>query len=609
MQDIFAKVMAWFSVCLLLLALPSIAGAGELQVEYSIGPEPTTFSQFDVGENLGFVDEPIWFRFDLSSFEDLNSHVLIVRPVHIDRASLFAGANLASSIYEFGDTVYSPKGVVSDGYSFVLGNRWQGEPLYLRLSSKNVIQPHFIVQPIDEAIQFSKILMLTIGSVLAITFGYLAWAISSAVSSPSPLVSMFVVRLVLFLVTLGVHSGVMRDVLSSTVLPPQDLAHNLTALVYVTVAQLFDWLLLKTVVQSVFTRILLGLVLTFSAFKFAAFVSGSVSTALLINNMSALLVLLVGSGVAIAHMFMKKGSQKAEARLVSAYFVVQFAPLLALVLLTVMQSTKYLFVFDLMFFSYAVVPGGIVIWLLYLRQRAARAFAQRVSLDAKLMTQRSEEEFAKRKEIADLMSMLTHEIRTPLATLQMAGALGEVDSRLVNSAAHSIASVLRQADRAEDIELGQLDVQLDAVSLRDVLDEAARDFDVKITYSNDAALVKADLGFLRVIVSNLIGNAQKYGLANAPISVEFAELNGCVVASITNQTRRSPGDLAVLFEKYKRGNNASNQSGSGVGLFIARALGLKMGITLDAQATGSTFTVTLTAPLASDNMNAQRGDQ
>ena len=205
--------------------------------------------------------------------------------------------------------------------------------------------------------------------------------------------------------------------------------------------------------------------------------------------------------------------------------------------------------------------------------------------------------------------MLTHEIRTPLATLQMAGALGEVDSRLVNSAAHSIASVLRQADRAEDIELGQLDLQLDAVSLRDVLDEAARDFDVKITYSNDAALVKADMGFLRVIISNLIGNAQKYGLANTPISVEFAELNGCVVASITNQTRRSPGDLAVLFEKYKRGKNASNESGSGVGLFIARALGLKMGITLDAHATGSTFTVTLTAPLAADNLSVQRGGQ
>ena len=424
-------------------------------------------------------------------------------------------------------------------------------------------------------------------------------------SSPSPLVSMFVVRLTLFLVTLGVHSGVGRDVSSSTVLPPQDLAHNVTALVYVTVAQLFDWLLLKSIIQNVFTRILLGLVLAFSVFKLSAFVLGFVSTALLINNTSALLVLFVGAGTAITAMFMKKRSHKTEAQLVSAYFVVQFAPLVALLALTVTHSTKYLFVFDLMFFSYAVVPGGIVIWLLYLRQRAARTSAQRALLDAKLMAQRSEEEFAKRKEIADLMSMLTHEIRTPLATLQMAGALGEVDRQLINSATRSIANVLRQADRAEDIELGQLDVHLDAVSLRDVLDEAARDFDVRVTYSNDAAPIKADLGFLRVIASNLIGNAQKYGLENTPLSVEFVQLNGCVKASITNQNSRSVGDLAVLFEKYKRGNNASNEPGSGVGLFIARVLGLKMGITLDAHATDSTFTVTLTAPLADGNFDMQ----
>lgn len=607
-QSFFSSLLALLSTCVMLVVWPIVTWAGELQVEYVIGEKPMTFAQFEVGKNLGFVDEPIWFRFDLSSFDDLTSQVLIIRPVHIDHGNLFAGDKLTSSLYEFGDTVYSPKSVVSDGYSFSLDNQWKNKILYLRLVSKNVIQPSFIVQPIDEAIQFSKILMLTIGGVLAITFGYLAWAVSTAVSSPSPLIGIFIIRLVLFLATLSVHSGVLRDILSSSLLPPQDLAHNITALVYITVAQLFDWLLLKGVVQSVLTRIFFGLVLAFSVFKVAAFLSGAVSIALMINNISVLLVLLFGFGTVIKLMFINKGPYTAEVQLVPAYFLVQFAPLLALVLLTAAQSTKFLSVLDLVFFSYAVVPGGIVIWLLFLRQRAARVSTQQAFLDATLMAKKLEEEFSRRQEISDLMSMLTHEIRTSLATLQMAGAMGKVDIQLVSTVAHSISDVLRQAERAEDIELDQRNIDLYSVSLRDVLDEVAREFNLTIIYFNDAALVKADLGYLRIIVLNLIGNAQKYGVGGMPVSVEFTQFDESVTVSITNQTKQSPGNLDTLFQKYKRGNNSSNEPGSGVGLFIARALSLKMGITLDAQATDSTFTAMLTLPLAGKDFGMQGTD-
>lgn len=580
--------------------------AQQLQIEYALGATPTSFSKFTVGESLGFLDQPVWFRFDLSELDTLQSNVLLIRPVHIDRIDVFSGHDLVLPVLTAGDTVYSSKGLISDGYSFVLDDRWKDEMLYVRLESRNLIQPYFNIQPIEDAIQLSKVVILTIGGIVALALGCLAWTLSAAVASPNLIAGIFALRLVMFIFTLGIHSGVLRDVLSPALLPPQDSMHNISALAYISVAHFFDWLLLKSVVKSVFARVFLGLVLAFSIVKFGVFVSGSVSDALLINNVSALAVLLFGSCCAVAFLFSQARSQTLELKLVSAYFTVQFVPLIALFFLSVTNSAQYLFAFDLMFFSYAIVPGGIVVWLIYTRQKADKDAAQRAHLNAELMRQKSEEELAKRREIEDLFSMLTHEIRTPLASLQMAAALGELDKQLVDSSAQSIANVLREADRAEDLELGGLRVTLCPVSLRDVIEEASCELDLPVCYENDIGPVNADPGFLRILVDNLLVNAKKYGLPNQPIQVECTQSGGQAIVRITNQIDVVPGDLDMLFEKYKRGSNTRSEPGSGVGLFIARALGSKMDATLSASVENKAFTLTLVIPLAVDSLSAAK---
>lgn len=578
------------------LSQPITARAGEVGIEYTVGIEPVSFQSFKQGETLGFIDQPLWFQLDLSSFQTLESHVLLVRPIHIDRIQFYRNSDIQNVLQLSGDTVESPKSLISDGYTYLLDDSWNNEKLLIRIETKNVVQPFFQVQSIEATIQSSKLLMLSIGMITAITLACLAWALSTVITMPTILAPVFSVRLILFILTVGIHSGVIRDVMSPGMLPPQDYAHNFMALTYITVAHLFDWLLLRSVVREWAARIFLAVILIFSVTKFALIFSDGVSTALLLNNASALLVLLLGSCFALGSLVSSVRDKK-EACLVAAYFIVQFVPLAALLILTILESAQYLSVFQLMFFSYSIVPGGIVVLILYCRQKAYKKSALMAQRRAEEMTIKSEEELAKRQAIGDLMNMLTHEIRTPLARLQMAAALDDIDKKLVNDSARSIADILRQADRAEDFDIGQLQLVWDSVSLRDSFVEAGRNLGADVVCTKDIDFVRADVALLRIVVNNIMTNAQKYGVPGQSINVDLSQGPKTAMVEISNQIKHHPGDLDGLFKKYKRGNNSGGQPGSGLGLYMARELCNKMGISLDVLLDGSTFIIRLEIPL------------
>ena len=91
---------------------------------------------------------------------------------------------------------------------------------------------------------------------------------------------------------------------------------------------------------------------------------------------------------------------------------------------------------------------------------------------------------------------------------------------------------------------------------------------------------------LRTILSNLIDNAVKYSPPAEPVQVMIESkpqisVSGILIRIDNAVSKAGLPDPTCVFAKYYRAPGAHQQSGSGLGLYIAKALALKLGGTLD----------------------------
>ncbi len=201
------------------------------------------------------------------------------------------------------------------------------------------------------------------------------------------------------------------------------------------------------------------------------------------------------------------------------------------------------------------------------------------------------------KEISALKSrfaaMASHEFRTPLSVILAnvellkagwrANAPEKIDSRL--------DSIIYQAKLLNDIlgrllELSQLQagavkfdpVRLDLVNVcQEALVQLRRTTVPPAVFVLDApsspVWMTGDPVYVHRIVSNIIGNAQKYSPAGTPVHIMVGAQGNEVYLSVTDQgIGIPPADLANIFEPFYRGANVAGISGSGLGMALVKLL-------------------------------------
>jgi signal transduction histidine kinase len=245
------------------------------------------------------------------------------------------------------------------------------------------------------------------------------------------------------------------------------------------------------------------------------------------------------------------------------------------------------------YFIHGVTSTVLLGGLLAVRARQARARHRRAQLDAEQSRREAEAQRARVAEQSELLTMLTHELRTPLSVVSLAlGESGRSPSmrERAQRAVRNMNDVIERCSQTAlfDDELSRHDASpvLEPVALdRSVtsaiaaLEHADR---VECCAAPELPTCLADPKMLRVIIGNLFENALKYGPPEGRVTavVEPASREGRagVMLRVSNAVGAAGRpDPAHLFEKYHRGVGARHGSGSGLGLYLSQRLAYRLG--------------------------------
>jgi len=188
----------------------------------------------------------------------------------------------------------------------------------------------------------------------------------------------------------------------------------------------------------------------------------------------------------------------------------------------------------------------------------------------------------------DLVADVAHELRTPIAVLQ-AGHEALLDGVITPTPGHLASlsdEVLRLARLVSDLQsLAAADAAVLHLSpqrcdLATLADEAASSMAGRFAAAGltlecrlNPVEILADPRWLHQVITNLLTNALKYTPANGRATIAAAPSGHEAVLTVTDTGTGIPAvDLPRIFDRFWRGRNTAEISGSGVGLALAAEL-------------------------------------
>ncbi len=242
---------------------------------------------------------------------------------------------------------------------------------------------------------------------------------------------------------------------------------------------------------------------------------------------------------------------------------------------------------------------------------------------------------AKLRELAEMreefLALTTHDLRSPLTVISgvisffSSGRLGELSTEQKNMVAmmerntQSLIELINELLDASKIESGTMRLELSAVDLRALIRDVhesmgplahEKGIAIEERLPDDLPPLSADHEKLRRVIVNLLSNALKFTPKGGRVEVgagrSSGDTPGVRVVVADTGVGIAPGDLARLFNKYgqARSRATRGETGTGLGLYIARQLVEMHGGTIDVQSEvgkGSTFSFTL--PVTDSNQN------
>jgi len=222
--------------------------------------------------------------------------------------------------------------------------------------------------------------------------------------------------------------------------------------------------------------------------------------------------------------------------------------------------------------------------------------------------QEAEGERSRHEEQERFLSMLTHELKTPVGVARISLGAMKTSGRnteRIERALSNINAIIERCRVTGELEHDKLRPTFEPCDLvdlvRQTVDGCAQPERAQVSESNLPA-VATDSLLLGIVVANLIDNALKYSPPESLVAVS------CKMHTVQDRERvelvvaNLPGAAGVpdpqrAFEKYFRGRAAQAKSGSGLGLYLASGISGLLGGGLECRPTSERIEFALWLPI------------
>jgi signal transduction histidine kinase len=191
----------------------------------------------------------------------------------------------------------------------------------------------------------------------------------------------------------------------------------------------------------------------------------------------------------------------------------------------------------------------------------------------------------------DLVANVSHDLRTPLATIQ-----GYVETLMIKSDSiqteernKHMQTILDSTERLKKLveelfELSKLEAKEkipkpEAFSLAELIQDikqkneviaSKKNINLSVKFEDKIPFVFADIGMMERIIQNLLDNAIKFTSENGEISINLKRKDKFVEVDITDSGRGiASADLPNIFDRYHKEKRIEKKTNKGLGLGLA----------------------------------------
>jgi len=278
-------------------------------------------------------------------------------------------------------------------------------------------------------------------------------------------------------------------------------------------------------------------------------------------------------------------------------------------------------------------PYGLVAIVIvgYLGVLASRE-SEEASRRAAEASQQAKEAEEARQHLQEFTGMVAHDLRGPLTVLLgyiqiLSRGRAAVSPEVTDNAVRAAESQAHQMDRligdlldAAHIGTGRFTIERERADIAKLARRVVEEQQATTTKHHiDLEAPESLEGWwdpdrLAQVLTNLISNAIKYSPQGGDIRVSIARVNDNVAVKVADQgIGLAPEDIPLLFEPFSRLYQRQLVRGSGLGLYIAKAIveahGGRMWVESPGRGKGSTFFFTLPLSRGPENRQENYADK
>jgi len=544
--------------------------------------QEAAWETFTGWKGWGYGSEPIWLRINVPAATQAGAPelILIVRPPYLDQVTFYdptLGVQKTAGDY-FPAREDALNSVL---FTFKVSALSAERHVYLKLQSTSTRMVHLSLMPLQEAQTHTRFVEWVTGFVLVLAFIFWAWSIVHWVLTRNRLMGIFAVKQAIIALWGFIFFGFGRLTVGSFL---QEGTLSLIGSIAVSGLLWSGLWFFSTLLKDYKARPWMIRCMQITAVVIAGMsvinFFGFTRLALQITNSLVPIFLL---WMVFTLWFAPATYEKpAIPKNVMLGYLVSYAALHSLPTLMFVGALPESSILFLGNMGLLVLDGFVMLIILSVRQHRFRSQHQQVTTQLMLQKEQARLDQQYLDEQRQLLAMLAHEMKTPLANLRIWMETGDKGRPIMERAISDMNRVIERcvhAGQLSDHSLQPRNEWLDASELtQSVVTSSRQPSRVHLTMPPDICPLHTDAQMLSIVLSNILENAYKYSPPESPISLSLiAHTNDAGRQGWRWTLENTVGDAGFpeadkLFDKYYRSARAQRQSGSGLGLFLVKSL-------------------------------------